>query len=71
MVNKIKPSKEEAIKVLRAEAVRLGVRIAGDPLDAAFPTTRCTQAERKRADERAAAAGLSLAEFIRRQVTAE
>jgi hypothetical protein len=61
----------KTIEALRREAQRLGLRLSGDPYGSSLPKVRCTVEERKRADQHAAAAGISLAEYIRRRVFAE
>ena len=59
------------IDELRAQAARLGVRLAGEGnLTATLPATRCTPDERERAEEMATAAGISLTEHIRRRASA-
>ncbi|HXJ27382.1 MAG TPA: hypothetical protein VNH17_16835 [Streptosporangiaceae bacterium] len=65
-----KPTKRDLaaeIDDVRSRAARLGLRLAGDKLDAILPATRCTKAEREKAEELAAAAGISLSEHIRRR----
>jgi hypothetical protein len=55
------------IDEVRAMAAKLGLRLAGEKLDARLPQARCTPAEKKKAEELAAAAGISLSEHIRRR----
>ena len=60
---------DQRVRKLRAEAAQLGIRLAGETLDATLPAVRCTKAERKRAEDLARASGLSLTEHIRRRAT--
>jgi hypothetical protein len=55
------------IEEVRAMAARLGLRLAGEKLDARLPQARCTPEELAKAKGLAAAAGISLSEHIRRR----
>jgi len=48
-------------------AAKLGLRLAGEKLDARFPQVRCTKEDLAKAKELADAAGVSLSEHIRRR----
>ncbi len=50
-------------------AAKLGLRIAGEKLEARLPQARCTPEELAKAKELAKAAGISLSEHIRRRAT--
>ena len=52
----------------RMKGRHFGPRPVADPLDAWLPATRCTAAQRKQADDAAAAAGVSLNGWVRSQL---
>ena len=52
---------------LEAAAAAAGLRVARPFLTATLPAARCTPAERERAQQLAAEAGISLTEHIRRR----
>ncbi len=51
-------------------AAKLGLRLAGEKLEARLPQARCTPEELAKAKELAKAAGISLSEHIRRRAVA-
>lgn len=55
------------ITELRARAQQLGLRLAGEKLEARLPQARCTEPEKARAQQMADEAGISLTEHIRRR----
>ncbi len=55
------------INDIREQAAKLGLRLAGERLNARLPQVRCTQQELAKAQQLAAAAGISLSEHIRRR----
>ena len=56
-------------RTLEAAAAAAGLRVARPFLTSTLPRVRCTPEERKRAEELAKAAGVSLAEHIRTRAT--
>jgi hypothetical protein len=55
---------------LEAAAASAGLRVARPFLTSTLPRVRCTPEERERAEQLAVAAGISLAEHIRRRAIA-
>ncbi len=60
---------DATVDEVRAMAAKLGLRIAGEKLEARLPQARCTPEELAKAKELAKAAGISLSEHIRRRAT--
>jgi hypothetical protein len=62
-----KTAVEAQIAAVRAEADALGLRLSGETWDSSLPAVRCSKANRAKAEELAAAAGIKLTEHIRRR----